>query len=65
MHACLRVFVCVMYVCVQVPVVTGAGTGSFLFEGSSGLYTEVQPGSYLWMDADYGQNPDTQKVRRD
>jgi len=35
--------------------VTGAGTGSFHFEGSSGLYTEVQCGSYAFMDADYGQ----------
>ena len=36
--------------------VTGAGTGSFLFEGSSGVYTELQPGSYVFMDADYGRN---------
>ncbi len=36
--------------------VTGAGTGSFLFEQASGLYTELQPGSYVFMDADYGRN---------
>jgi 3-hydroxy-D-aspartate aldolase len=36
--------------------VTGAGTGSFLFERDSGVYTELQPGSYIFMDADYQQN---------
>ena len=49
---------------IAVPTVTGAGTGSFLLEGGSGLYTEVQPGSYLWMDCDYGKNPDTQQLFR-
>ena len=37
-------------------VVTGAGTGSFLAEASSGVFTEVQPGSYVFMDADYAKN---------
>ncbi len=36
--------------------VTGAGTGSFLFERDSGVYTELQPGSYIFMDADYQRN---------
>jgi D-serine deaminase-like pyridoxal phosphate-dependent protein len=36
--------------------VTGAGTGSFLFEQASGVYNELQPGSYVFMDADYGRN---------
>ena len=36
--------------------VTGAGTGTFLFEQGSGVYTELQPGSYVFMDADYGRN---------
>ncbi len=36
--------------------ITGAGTGSFLYEGTSGLYNEVQCGSYIFMDADYAQN---------
>jgi 3-hydroxy-D-aspartate aldolase len=36
--------------------VTGAGTGTFLLEGSSGAYNEVQPGSYVFMDADYNRN---------
>ncbi|MEL6373037.1 MAG: DSD1 family PLP-dependent enzyme [Pseudomonadota bacterium] len=33
--------------------VTGAGTGTFAFEGASGVYNEVQCGSYAFMDADY------------
>jgi D-serine deaminase-like pyridoxal phosphate-dependent protein len=40
------------------PVVTGAGTGSFEFETASGVYTELQCGSYIFMDADYGRNFD-------
>jgi D-serine deaminase-like pyridoxal phosphate-dependent protein len=36
--------------------VTGAGTGTFPFEQASGVYTELQPGSYVFMDADYGRN---------
>ena len=37
---------------------TGAGTGSFEFEAASGVYTELQCGSYIFMDADYGRNRD-------
>ena len=33
----------------------GAGTGTFRFEGTSGVYTEIQAGSYVFMDADYGR----------
>ncbi|MGH7109701.1 MAG: DSD1 family PLP-dependent enzyme [Stellaceae bacterium] len=40
------------------PNVTGAGTGSFEFEADSGVYTELQCGSYIFMDADYGRNRD-------
>lgn len=40
------------------PRITGAGTGSFLFEAASGLYTELQCGSYVFMDADYNRNLD-------
>jgi len=36
--------------------VTGAGTGTFLLEAASGAYNEVQPGSYVFMDADYNRN---------
>ena len=35
------------------PVVTGAGTGTFAHEAASGLWTELQCGSYAFMDADY------------
>jgi D-threonine aldolase len=40
----------------DVPLVTGAGTGSFIFEATSGVYGELQSGSYLFMDADYAAN---------
>ena len=36
--------------------VTGAGTGTYLFEAASGIYDEIQPGSYIFMDVDYGKN---------
>jgi D-serine deaminase-like pyridoxal phosphate-dependent protein len=36
--------------------VTGAGTGSYLFEATSGVYHELQAGSYIFMDADYARN---------
>jgi D-serine deaminase-like pyridoxal phosphate-dependent protein len=38
------------------PVVTGAGTGTWQQERDSGVYTELQPGSYVFMDADYHRN---------
>jgi len=38
------------------PIVGGAGTGTFGFEVASGVYTEIQAGSYAFMDADYGRN---------
>ena len=38
------------------PIVTGAGSGTFELEGASGVYNELQPGSYAFMDADYGRN---------
>jgi D-serine deaminase-like pyridoxal phosphate-dependent protein len=36
--------------------VTGAGTGTYLFEATSGVYHELQAGSYIFMDADYAKN---------
>jgi len=36
--------------------VTGAGTGTYAFETMSGVYDEIQPGSYIFMDVDYGRN---------
>lgn len=41
---------------IAVPLVTGAGSGSFALEAASGLWGEIQPGSYLFMDADYAAN---------
>ena len=37
-------------------IVGGAGTGSYLFEAGSGVYNELQAGSYIFMDADYSRN---------
>jgi len=38
------------------PIVTGAGSGTFMFEVESGAWDEIQPGSYAFMDADYARN---------
>ena len=35
--------------------VTGAGTGTYSIEGTSGLWTELQCGSYVFMDTDYAR----------
>ncbi len=40
------------------PIVGGAGTGTFQLEAASGVYNEIQAGSYCFMDADYGRNLD-------
>lgn len=37
------------------PVVSGAGTGSAQFDAAGGAFTEVQAGSYAFMDADYSR----------
>ena len=39
-----------------VELVTGAGSGTFAIEAASGVFGELQAGSYLFMDADYAQN---------
>lgn len=36
--------------------ITGGGTGSVEFDAASGVYTELQAGSYAFMDGDYGAN---------
>lgn len=41
---------------IQCPAVTGGGTGTFEYEVASGVYTEIQAGSYCLMDADYARN---------
>jgi D-serine deaminase-like pyridoxal phosphate-dependent protein len=38
------------------PLITGAGTGTFPLEAESGIFGELQPGSYLVMDRDYADN---------
>lgn len=43
---------------IDCPMVSGAGTGTFELEAKSGVYTEIQPGSYCFMDADYSENLD-------
>ena len=37
-------------------IVSGAGTGTFELEAASGVYTELQAGSYCFMDGDYAAN---------
>ena len=37
-------------------IVGGAGTGTYQFEAGSGVYNELQAGSYVFMDADYRLN---------
>lgn len=39
--------------------IAGAGTGSFLLEAASNLYSELQVGSYVFMDVDYARNDQT------
>ncbi len=39
-----------------VPIVTGAGTGTWEHELASGVWNELQVGSYVFMDADYARN---------
>lgn len=41
---------------IECPMVTGAGTGTWQLEAASEIWNELQPGSYPFMDADYGRN---------
>jgi D-serine deaminase-like pyridoxal phosphate-dependent protein len=41
---------------IAVGLVTGAGTGSLVCEAASGIYGELQAGSFMFMDADYAAN---------
>ncbi len=45
--------------------VSGGGTGSYYFEAGSGVYNELQCGSYAFMDADYGRILDADGNRID
>jgi len=42
----------------EAAIVGGAGTGTYGLEIASGVYNEVQCGSYCFMDADYARNED-------
>ena len=46
------------------PLVTGGGSGSFVYETASGVYGELQAGSYLFMDRDYADNEPTPRAPR-
>src|SRR5690606_11552229 len=45
--------------------VSGGGTGSYYFESTSGVFNELQCGSYAFMDADYGRILDKDGKRID
>ena len=47
---------CIEAAGLTVGLVSGAGTGSFALETASGVYGELQTGSFLFMDADYAAN---------
>jgi D-serine deaminase-like pyridoxal phosphate-dependent protein len=38
---------------IEVPIVTGAGTGTFDLDPEARVFTELQVGSYIFMDVDY------------
>ena len=46
-------------------IVGGGGTGSYYFESASGVFNELQCGSYAFMDADYGRILDKEGKRID
>lgn len=41
---------------IPVELITGAGTGSMVCEAASGVFGELQAGSFLFMDVDYAAN---------
>lgn len=46
---------------IPVGIVTGAGTGTFTLERDSGIFNELQAGSYIFMDRDYADNQRAEK----
>jgi 3-hydroxy-D-aspartate aldolase len=50
---------------IETDLISGGGTGSYYFEANSGLYNELQCGSYAFMDADYGRILDETGARID
>lgn len=49
----------------EAELVSGGGTGSYYFESNSGVFNELQCGSYAFMDADYGRILDESGKRID
>ncbi|MDB5776822.1 MAG: D-threonine aldolase [Herbaspirillum sp.] len=41
---------------IAVEIITGAGTGTLIHERDSGVFNEMQAGSYVFLDRDYGDN---------
>lgn len=37
----------------EIPIVTGGGTGTFAIDASLGVFTELQAGSYIFLDREY------------
>jgi D-serine deaminase-like pyridoxal phosphate-dependent protein len=50
---CARVLAEHGYAC---PIITGSGTGTAEFDAPGRIYTELQAGTYPFMDGDYGDN---------
>jgi 3-hydroxy-D-aspartate aldolase len=50
---------------IECDIVGGGGTGSYYFESASGVFNELQCGSYAFMDADYGRILDKDGKRID
>jgi len=50
---------------IECDIVGGGSTGSYYFEGTSGVFNELQCGSYAFMDADYGRILDEKGNRID
>lgn len=42
------------------PIVTGGGSGTFHIDATFGVFTELQPGSFIFNDADYARNLDAE-----
>ena len=49
----------------QCATISGAGTGTYAWEAESCVFTEIQPGSYVFMDADYALNRNESNEPRD
>jgi D-serine deaminase-like pyridoxal phosphate-dependent protein len=49
---------------IDCPIVTGAGSGTFMLEVEAGAWDEIQCGSYAFMDADYAKNEWTAPLPR-